>query len=161
MDKQTGYCVIATPIGPVRLEAEGEWLTACLPVCDQPLRAPSSPLLAEAARQLGEYFEGQRDGFDLPLAPTSGATPFRERVWRRLGEIPYGATASYAEVAVAIGSPRGCRAVAGACHHNPLPIFIPCHRVVGSDGTLTGYAYGLAVKRFLLDLERQGTGDSQ
>lgn len=158
MDKQTEYCVIPSPLGPLGLEAAAGRLVGCVIATDSPLVPPATPLLSEAARQLGEYFFGQRREFDLPLDPCGGATPFRERVWRRLCEIPYGATASYAEVAAGIGEPRACRAVAVACHHNPLPIFIPCHRVIGADGSLTGYACGLAIKRFLLDLERRGEG---
>lgn len=105
----------------------------------------------QARRELAEYFAGRRTRFELPLAP--GGTPFQRRVWEALRQIPHGATATYGEIARAVGSPRAVRAVGAACARNPLAIVVPCHRVVGSDGTLTGYAGGVARKRTLLDLE--------
>lgn len=110
----------------------------------------------QARKQLAEYFEGSRRSFDLPLAPE--ATPFQTRVLEALREIPYGETRSYKDVAVAVGSPRAVRAVGGANGNNPIPIIIPCHRVIGSNGTLTGFGGGLDTKRFLLDLERRHSG---
>jgi len=107
-------------------------------------------------RQLTEYFEGTRKVFDLPLAPD--ATPFQARVLEVLAEIPYGETRSYRDVAVAVGNPKAVRAVGGANGSNPIPIVIPCHRVIGSNGTLTGFGGGLDTKRFLLDLERRHSG---
>ncbi|MGE0625905.1 MAG: methylated-DNA--[protein]-cysteine S-methyltransferase [Pseudomonadales bacterium] len=107
-------------------------------------------------RQLTEYFEGARQTFDLPLAPE--ATPFQARVLAALREIPYGETRSYKDVAVAVGNPKAVRAVGGANGSNPIPIVIPCHRVIGSNGTLTGFGGGLDTKRFLLDLERRHSG---
>ncbi|MGD8830819.1 MAG: methylated-DNA--[protein]-cysteine S-methyltransferase [Pseudomonadales bacterium] len=109
-----------------------------------------------AKAQLGEYFEGRRRAFDLPLAPD--ATPFQARVLAALVAIPYGETRSYKEIAEALGNPRAVRAVGGANGSNPLPIVIPCHRVIGSNGTLTGFGGGLDVKRYLLDLERSHSG---
>lgn len=109
-------------------------------------------LVADAERQLGEYFEGRRRSFDLPLL-LSG-TPFQESVWRALRDIPYGATESYAGLARRIGRPTAVRAVARANGDNCLPIIIPCHRVIGADGKLTGYGGGLWRKQRLLDLER-------
>ena len=112
------------------------------------------PLVAEARRQLGEYFRGRRRRFDLPLAPSG--TPFQLRAWRALRDIPYGATRSYGEQARAMAQPRAVRAVGAANGRNPIAIVVPCHRVIGGDGRLTGYGGGLYVKRFLIDLERRG-----
>lgn len=106
-----------------------------------------------AARQLDEYFAAQRRVFDLPLLTVG--TPFQRAVWELLTEIPFGETRSYAWLAAQLGHPRAVRAVAAANRANALSIFIPCHRVVGSDGSLTGYAGGLAAKRLLLGLEQQ------
>jgi len=108
---------------------------------------------AEALRQLRAYFAGDLHTFSLALAPAG--TPFQRRVWDALLEIPYGATASYRDIAIAIGKPSAVRAVGLANGRNPIPIIIPCHRVIGSDGSLTGYGGGLDVKRFLLELERR------
>lgn len=112
-----------------------------------------SPLLRQAALELEEYFEGQRQSFDLPLAPVG--TPFQQKVWKALREIPYGETASYGQIAAKVGSPRGARAVGMACNRNPILILIPCHRVIGADGSLTGFGGGLDMKEKLLGLERQ------
>jgi methylated-DNA-[protein]-cysteine S-methyltransferase len=109
----------------------------------------------EPARQLAEYFAGRRRRFDLKLAPEG--TAFQRRVWRELTAIPYGETISYSELARRIGNARALRAVGLANGSNPLPIVIPCHRVIGSNGSLTGYGGGLAIKRALLDLERGQT----
>ena len=113
--------------------------------------ADDTPLLLEAERELGEYFAGTRREFDLPLAPHG--TAFQQAVWQALREIPYGESRSYGSVAAAIGKPKAVRAVGMANHRNPLSIFIPCHRVIGADGSLTGYGGGLDKKRFLLELE--------
>jgi O-6-methylguanine DNA methyltransferase len=111
---------------------------------------------AEVARQLGEYFDGERQRFDLELAPRG--TDFQRQVWRSLAEIPFGETRSYAEIAERIGRPRAVRAVGRANGANPIPIIVPCHRVVGSDGSLTGFGGGLEAKRRLLDLESREVG---
>lgn len=110
-------------------------------------------VLDHAARQLDEYFAAQRRVFDLPLLTVG--TPFQRAVWELLTEIPFGGTRSYAWLAAQLGHPRAVRAVAAANRANALSIFIPCHRVVGSSGSLTGYAGGLAAKRLLLGLEQQ------
>jgi len=107
-------------------------------------------------RQLEEYFSGHRQHFDLPLAPS--VSEFQGRVLTELQRIPYGETRSYQDIARAIGNPKAVRAVGGANGSNPIPIVIPCHRVVGSNGTLTGFGGGLEAKRFLLDLERRHSG---
>jgi methylated-DNA-[protein]-cysteine S-methyltransferase len=105
----------------------------------------------ELRRQLDAYFAGELRDFDLRLAPSG--TPFQLQVWRALCEIPYGATASYGEIARAVGAPEAARAVGGANNRNPIAIVIPCHRVIGASGSLTGYGGGLDRKRLLLELE--------
>ena len=112
-----------------------------------------SALLVEAFRQLNSYLKGDISVFSLPLAPAG--TSFMLEVWQALCRIPYGKTSSYKEIAVVLGNPRASRAVGMANRRNPLPVFVPCHRVIGSDGTLTGYRGGLALKKVLLDLERR------
>ena len=113
-----------------------------------------TPVLREAVRQLEAYFAGRLRAFDLPLRPEG--TDFQRRCWNALMEIPYGETASYGDIAARIGNPRACRAVGLANNRNPISIVIPCHRVVGRDGSLTGYGGGLAAKEWLLKLERGG-----
>ncbi len=110
-------------------------------------------VVADAREQLDEYFQGRRRRFDLPLAPSG--TPFQLSTWTALRDIPYGATRSYGQQARAMGQPRAVRAVGAANGRNPIPIVVPCHRVIGGDGRLTGYAGGLDIKKFLLDLERR------
>lgn len=134
---------IETPIGPLTLQADEAAVTAIRFGADGAQDA--SPLLDAAEAQLREYFTGTRRTFDLPLAPHG--TAFQQRVWAALRAIPYG------ELAAAIGSPSASRAVGMANHHNPIPIVTPCHRVIGANGTLTGYAGGLEIKRKLLALE--------
>lgn len=109
-------------------------------------------VLVEARRQLDEYFAARRKDFHLSLAPTG--TPFQLRAWRALQDIPYGQTRSYGEQARVLGQPAAVRAVGAANGRNPIPIVIPCHRVIGGDGRLTGYAGGLDIKKHLLDLEQ-------
>jgi methylated-DNA-[protein]-cysteine S-methyltransferase len=111
--------------------------------------------VGEAARQLREYFAGKRADFDLPLAPEG--TAFQRTVWRQLQEIPYGQTISYGELARRVGNPRASRAVGSANGANPLPIVIPCHRVIAGDGTLGGFGGGLPAKQTLLALERSAS----
>lgn len=114
-------------------------------------RDDQHPLLREAAAQLGDWYAGRRHGFDLPLAPDG--TPFQQAVWAALARIGYGCTHTYGAVAAALGRPAAARAVGAATGRNPLSIIIPCHRLVGRDGALTGYAGGLARKRTLLAFE--------
>lgn len=140
---------IETPIGPLTLQADEAAVTAIRFGADGAQDA--SPLLDAAEAQLREYFAGTRRTFDLPLAPRG--TAFQQRVWAALRTIPYGETRTYGELAAAIGSPSASRAVGMANHHNPIPIIIPCHRVIGANGTLTGYTGGLEIKRKLLALE--------
>jgi len=110
-------------------------------------------LLKEANRQLQEYFEGNRKSFDLPLDPSG--TEFQMKCWKALQEIPYGETRSYGEIAKRIGNPKAPRAVGLSNNRNPISIFIPCHRVIGANGKLVGYAGGLNVKEYLLNMEKQ------
>lgn len=114
-------------------------------------RDDDRPEFVALRRQLDEYFAGDRTGFDLPLAPRG--EPFRQRVWALLRQIPYGETRSYGQLARELGDPALAQAVGSANGRNPLSVIVPCHRVVGADGSLTGYAGGLERKRFLLELE--------
>jgi methylated-DNA-[protein]-cysteine S-methyltransferase len=117
----------------------------------EPAWKPDEAPFVEVVRQLQAYFRGERKGFDLPLSPEG--TEFQLKVWRSLRTIPYGETISYGQLAERIGNPKAVRAVGLANGCNPIPIIIPCHRVIGSDGSLTGFGGGLSTKRELLDLE--------
>ena len=148
--------VLSSPIGELTLTANDHAVTrldfgATAPDGDP--QGPASPLLQEAARQLAAYFNGTLCNFTLPLEPQG--TPFQQKVWQALQAIPYGKTAAYSDIARAIGNPRAMRAVGMANHRNPLAILIPCHRVVGKDGSLVGYGGGLPVKERLLALEKE------
>ena len=151
------FTVMPTAIGALTLTGDGEALTG-LYMEDHRHRPPVDPRavravgpLAEARKQVGEYLAGERTTFDLPLR--AGGTPFQREVWQALTEIPYGETITYGELARRIGRPDACRAVGLANGRNPISIVVPCHRVIGASGTLTGYGGGLARKRFLLELE--------
>lgn len=154
---------LTTPIGELTLVADESALVAVLWPDDDPRRVPGAaaaavagerhPVLDRCAEELLDYFEGNRTSFDIPLAPRG--TPFQQQVWAALCTIPYGETRSYGELAAAIGRPKSARAVGAANGRNPLSIVIPCHRVVGADGSLTGFAGGVDTKRQLLDLESQ------
>lgn len=147
--------LLDTPIGTLRLVSDGESLVSIEFEGrwgnGDDILAGNDPVLAACARQLTEYFAGERRGFDLPLAPAG--TDFQRAVWAALAAIPYGEVRSYRDIARAIGRPAAVRAVGAANGRNPLPIVVPCHRVVGSDGSLTGFAGGLDIKRRLLHLE--------
>lgn len=156
----TTHSIIDSPIGPLTIvERDGELAAVYMA---EHAHAPTvetlgeqvSDALPEVTRQLGEYFAGQRTDFDLPLNPTG--TEFQRQVWAALREIPHGATRTYAQLASAVGRPTASRAVGMAVGRNPVSIVVPCHRVVGSTGQLTGYAGGVARKEFLLTLERSG-----
>ncbi len=116
-------------------------------------------LIKEAARQLYEYLAGKREVFDIPLALEG--TPFQKAVWKALQDIPYGETRSYRDIAESIGRPKACRAVGMANNKNPIAIFVPCHRVIGSSGKLVGYAGGMDVKEKLLALEKRTIGGTK
>lgn len=143
--------LLQSPIGPLTLTGTAEAVTALDFGDARGTEAVSCPLLELAAGELAEYFDGKRRSFDLPLAPDG--TDFQKRVWAALLEIPYGTTASYGEIAAKIGRGKASRAVGQANHRNPLPVFIPCHRVVGAGGQLTGYRGGLEKKMLLLAIE--------
>lgn len=147
------FLLFDTPLGQMGLAAENGAITRLyLPNSPTPRLMPhSTPLLEAGREQLLEYLNGARKEFDLPLAPSG--TPFQEKVWAALLGIPWGQTRSYRDIALAADCPRGFRAVGLANRRNPIPIFIPCHRVVGADGSLTGYGGGLELKRALLELE--------
>lgn len=148
--------LVETVIGRLGLVAEGDHLTELyfehdsLPP-DLPVR--ETELLVEARAQLLAYFSGERTTFDLPLAPMG--TGFQRRVWQVLCGIPYGETVSYKEVARRVGNEKAARAVGRANNRNPLPIIIPCHRVIGASGALVGYGGGLEIKEKLLALEKE------
>jgi methylated-DNA-[protein]-cysteine S-methyltransferase len=149
------FARVASPVGTLTLVASDAGLRAVLFAGAAP---PDSAVegrdrvLDAAAAELGEWFAGERTAFDLPL-DLGVATDFQRRAWLALAEIPYGTTRSYGEQARRLGAPRAARAVGAANGRNPLPIVLPCHRLVGADGALTGFGGGLAVKRALLDHE--------
>ena len=153
------YDRIDSPIGPITLVGDGESLRLVgLPDSRHPLsmrpewlRSPRA--FVEARRQFDAYFAGELSEFDLPLA--AQGTEFQQRVWKALRTIPYATTISYAELARRIGNPKASRAVGLANGANPLSIIVPCHRVIGANGALTGYGGGLKAKQILLDLERR------
>lgn len=142
------------PIGVLGLMDDGQGLSRAFlrrEGAEPSTRSGETPLTLWAAAELEEYFAGGRKAFAVPLSPHG--TPFQLAVWQALRDIPYGQTRTYGEIAAAVGRPRAARAVGMANHDNPLLIFIPCHRVVGKNGGLTGFACGLEVKRRLLELE--------
>lgn len=148
-----------TPLGPLTLAEENGSLTNCsfgtsakLP---QNADIRETKLLKEAWRQLQQYFNGERKTFNLPLAPQG--TAFQQAAWQALLTIPYGQTASYKDMAIKVGNPKACRAIGMANNKNPIGIIIPCHRVIGSNGKLIGYAGGLDIKQKLLSLEKENS----
>ena len=146
---------LQTPLGWARIEGDAEGLVSISVLEESPEHTEVTPeVLEDAVYQLREYFEGSRKSFDLQLNP--GGSPFQKEVWKLLLDIPYGKTISYLELSRRFGDTKAIRAVAAANGKNPLWVVIPCHRVVGSDGSLTGYAGGLHRKKWLLDHE-QGT----
>lgn len=156
----TRYTLMPSPLGDIFIARTAQRITA---VCFQNGRTPMIPqpgwqrddtAFADIFGQLNSYFAGERHEFDLPLAPQG--TPFQLTVWHALQQIPYGQTTTYGELARTIGNPQAVRAVGAANGRNPIPIIIPCHRVIGSDGSLTGYGGGLHIKEALLSLEQHG-----
>lgn len=149
------YCHFSSPLGRITILQNGETITHLhigeAPVLPADARQQNTPLLQEACRQLSEYFAKTRQTFDLPLNPAG--TAFQKKVWSALCTIPYGQTRTYKDIAIAIGCPKGFRAVGLANNKNPIAILIPCHRVIGASGKLVGYAGGLHLKKFLLELE--------
>lgn len=145
-------CTLPTPYGKMELVTSEVGICTLRPSIDATGTPPASPLAKEAACQLAAYFEGHLEHFDLPL-DWAGATDFRKRVWEALLQIPYGTTSTYSELAEQLGNPLTVRAVGTANGANPIAIIVPCHRIIGKGGSLTGYAHGLAMKRSLLELE--------
>ena len=156
------YKEMKSPVGKLKLVASSKALVAILWEEERPNRVkldtmnldPQQPILIEAERQLSEYFAGKRIQFDLPLQPDG--TEFQKKVWQALRDIPFGKTKSYLDVARAVGLPDAARAVGAANGKNSLSIVVPCHRVVGANGALTGFAGGLETKAALLALEGSG-----
>lgn len=159
-ESQLEYRYLSTPIGKLLLAGrDGELHLVGFPtgkgsVAPQATWTEKPGCLQEAAHQLEEYFRGERQVFDLQLHPTG--TPFQLSVLEALQQIPFGQTATYREIAEKIGRPKAVRAVGAANGRNPLPIVIPCHRVIGADGSLTGFGGGLETKTWLLNLESAG-----
>jgi len=146
-----------SPVGPLTLVSDGAALAGVYFESQKHGAPPAGPrgtdkIIDAARKQLDAYFAGKRTSFDVPLAPKG--TAFQTRVWHALTKIPYGETTSYGAIANAIGSPKAVRAVGAANGRNPIPIIIPCHRVIGANGSLTGFGGGMARKELLLDLER-------
>ncbi|HEY1231867.1 MAG TPA: methylated-DNA--[protein]-cysteine S-methyltransferase [Candidatus Binatia bacterium] len=161
------YKEIASPVGKLKLIASAHALVAVLwesegpdrVKLDAPMLAPEHPILIETERQLAEYFTGARTQFDLRIEPHG--SEFQKKVWDALRKIPFGQTRSYLELAKALGSPAASRAVGFANGKNPLSIIVPCHRIIGSDGSLTGFAGGLETKAALLALEAKTAAATQ
>ena len=153
---------VRSPIGLLTLASDGEVLTelrfgpdsaAETAVETTETKPIPCPVLAWCMRELAAYFTGELRAFTVPFR--AAGTPFREKVWSALCGIPYGETRSYRDIAAAVGNVKAVRAVGGANHHNPIAIIVPCHRVVGTDGSLTGFGGGLETKKFLLELEKR------
>jgi methylated-DNA-[protein]-cysteine S-methyltransferase len=161
MNATLATCRTASPLGEILLVANPQGDALCGLYLDGQKyypadaakwrEAPRLPVLREAIRQLREYFGGSRSRFDVPLAPAG--TPFQRRVWDAIAAVPFGATITYAELARRCGRPSAVRAAGAATGRNPICVIIPCHRIMGSGGSLTGYAGGLDRKRSLLELE--------
>jgi methylated-DNA-[protein]-cysteine S-methyltransferase len=165
MTESLATTTLPTPIGPLGLVASASGLRAVIFESEargprrfaaELVEAPTQPVLAAAVEQLEAYFAGERQEFDLPLELVG--TEFQLLAWRALATVPYGETVSYAEQARRIGRPTAVRAIGAANGRNPVPVVLPCHRVVGADGSLTGFGGGLGTKAALLDLERARVG---
>lgn len=144
-----------TPIGLLSLECENGFITKLNlneKNCETTFGQNLPKVVEDAFGQLDEYFSGKRKKFNIPLKPEG--TPFMRKVWINLAKIAYGKTATYKQIAILTGNSRAMRAVGLANNRNPIPIFIPCHRVIGSNGKLIGYGGGLEIKKYLLDLEQ-------
>lgn len=154
------YKTISSPLGTLTIIANDNALKSIVWMGEEinekkfpnPILKNSHPILKQTETELREYFAGKRKKFTIKLDPNG--TDFQKKSWKFLQSIPYGETRSYGEQAAGIGNKKGCRAVGGANGKNPIPIIIPCHRVIGSNGTLTGFASGVEIKKTLLDLEQ-------
>ena len=160
MAEKTVFTVMNSPLGKILVAGNAQGLShvsfqdGSSAIVPEVTWQQNNASLTDAVQQLGAYFAGELQDFNLPLAPKG--TPFQQEVWRFLLTIPYGQTTSYGTIAQAMNKPRATRAVGAANGRNPIPIIIPCHRVIGSNGQLTGYAGGLRFKEALLSLERNG-----
>lgn len=141
------------PIGTVCIEEENQFITSLYMDSNIEENEKETELLQEAHQQLKEYFSGKRKTFDLPIHLEG--TEFQKKVWAALQTIPYGETRTYGEIAEQIGNPKASRAVGGANHNNPIMIVVPCHRVIGANGSLVGFGGGLDMKKYLLELEKR------
>ncbi len=156
------YTYVDGPLGPLFLQGDGQFLTGLYMTQHKHWGGPNASFRQSdasftlAREQLAEYFAGERVEFDLPLK--LAGTPFQQRVWQELTQIPCGATISYAQLAERVGKPTATRAVGHANGRNPISIIVPCHRVIGANGKLTGYGGGVDKKQWLLDWERRVTG---
>jgi methylated-DNA-[protein]-cysteine S-methyltransferase len=156
------YKMMKSPVGGLKLIASEKGLSAILWEDDDPKRVrqlspiedKKNPILTQTEQELNEYFDGKRKAFTIPLDPVG--TEFQKKVWKELTSIPFGETRTYGQLAKKFGSTNLARAIGGANHRNPISIITACHRVIGSDGSLTGYAGGLEAKQCLLDLEATG-----
>lgn len=147
------YCTFESPIGTLYIGEENGYIVYLSKTEPQNAQKGMSILLLTAASMLREYFAGRRKDFPLPLK--AEGTEFQQSVWRALLKIPYGETRSYKQVAEMAGNEKACRAVGMANHNNPIMILIPCHRVIGSDGSMTGFGTGISDKEYLLKLESE------
>lgn len=142
-----------TPIGVVCIEENDNYITALyLDDSNKTINERETELIRKTYQEIMEYFNKERTNFDIPIK--LNGTPFQKKVWQALLEIPYGETRTYKDIAKKIGNPKACRAVGGANHNNPIMIIVPCHRVIGKNGSLVGYACGIDVKESLLALEK-------
>lgn len=151
------HIFIDTPVGKIGIAADDAAITRVFfsdGSSPGGSREMKTPLLDRAALQLREYFDGRRREFDLPLSPRG--TEFQRKVWDALTKIPHGQTRTYGQIAASVGNPKASRAVGGANNRNPIAIVIPCHRVVGANGSMVGYAFGTEIKERLLELEKAG-----
>ena len=161
MTTTTCYSYIDCPLGRMFVQGDGQFVTGLFMPPHKGWRGPgaswrqSDAPFAAVREQLAEYFAGERQQFDVPLK--LAGTPFQQRVWQELVGIPFGTTISYAEVARRLGRPTAARAVGAANARNPIAVVVPCHRVIGADGKLTGYAGGINKKQWLLAWERRAT----
>ncbi|MFT6220741.1 MAG: methylated-DNA-[protein]-cysteine S-methyltransferase [Candidatus Endobugula sp.] len=144
---------IMSPLGTLQIEASNRGLTRLVFVDELPTVTSTNPVTDEAKQQLQDYFTDKQTSFDVPLDPKG--TDFQQSVWRYLATIPYGQTVSYQDVANGIDNPKAVRAVGAANGKNPIAIIVPCHRVIGKDGSLTGYAWGVETKLWLLKHEKE------
>ncbi len=146
------YCFYNSEIGIIKIGVS-DGAVCEIGIADCPSESATSALADRAFKEISEYLNGKRKAFDFPIAPKG--TDFQRKVWSALREIPYGETKTYGEIAAQIGNPQAARAVGNACNKNPLLLVVPCHRVLGANGSLTGFAAGIKVKERLLLLEKK------